>query len=601
MKKQTKFGSTLGLIKLVGKYSQKSAWLFFFGILTTIFNSVTYIIGIILSGQIVSKTLTKNVFEQKEAFDDKTFLILIVIMLISFILYAILRSLEFRIYIVVSYSTAMNMRKIAMQKLLKMPISYYDKNKAGNLISTLVNDINNICGTLSQLLLQTFSNIAHLIITVIMMFVYSTNITLIVIITTFALFSIGLVMIKKSRPYVKKVWDDFGDLNAYVEESVKNMKITKTFGRQQNSEQKFNKIALDIKNHAFVADLYTQMFIPWFIMCTNLVVLIATALALWFKNASIPLLGAITKVPDVGFVIAYVGLLHNVTGALQGIIMTIFNSQNGVISTARINDILKLKEPNTSHETTELNNVKGHIIFNNVSFRYDTTKENWQLKNASFEALPGQTIALVGPTGAGKTTVINLLSKFYDYEKGSITIDGNELKNINKNSLNKSMAVVLQDSFMFKDTVMNNIMIGNQNAKEHQVYESTSLVSAHDLVLRLEKGYQTLLQNNDSLLSKGEKQLLSISRAILGDKKILILDEATSNIDTNTEKVIQDALANSIMKNKTSVVIAHRLSTIKNADLILFIDNGEIVERGNHESLLALQGRYAKLYKSQFD
>lgn len=215
--------------------------------------------------------------------------------------------------------------------------------------------------------------------------------------------------------------------------------------------------------------------------------------------------------------------------------------------------------------------------------------------------MPGQTIALVGPTGAGKTTVINLLSKFYDYEKGSITIDGMELKNINKNSLNKSMAVVLQDSFMFKDTVMNNIMIGNPNAKEHQVYESTSLVSAHDLVLRLEKGYQTLLQNNDTLLSKGEKQLLSISRAILGDKKILILDEATSNIDTNTEKVIQDALANSIMKNKTSVVIAHRLSTIKNADLILFIDNGEIVERGNHESLLALQGRYAKLYRSQFD
>ncbi|WP_029608440.1 ABC transporter ATP-binding protein [Mycoplasma simbae] len=601
MTQKQKYGSTFGIIRLVRKYSEKSIWLFIAGILTTIINSIAYIGGVVLGAVVATKTFTPEAFKNPDQnFNDNFFILMICLMIASFLIYSIFRFLEFRIYMILGYSTANNMRKIAMQKLLKMPVSFYDNEQAGDLISILVNDVNNVSNALSQILVQGLSNIAHVIITTTFMFLYSVNITLIVFGITMILFSGGFVMIKLARPYVSKVWKDFGDLNAYVEEGIKNMKITKTFGRQKESTEKFQKIAHNIYKHAFVADLYTQMFIPWFIMSTNIIVLVAAAFALIFKNNNWPLISVFVSTPDIGFILAFIGFIHNITGALQTVIMTVFGSQNGVISAVRVQKIADLIEPDLSHETIDIKDVKGHIKFSNVWFRYDQSKDAWQLKDASFEALPGQSIALVGPTGAGKTTVINLLSKFYDYEKGSITIDGNELKNITKNSLNNSMATVLQDSFLFKTNVYNNIKMGNDHASEHEVYAATKLVSAHNAILRLEKGYQTPLENNDNLLSKGEKQLLSIARAVLGNKKILILDEATSNIDTNTEKIIQDALANSIMKNKTSIVIAHRLSTIKNADLILFVEDGKIVERGTHQSLLELGGRYAALYKSQF-
>ncbi|MCT4469683.1 ABC transporter ATP-binding protein [Mycoplasma sp. HS2188] len=605
-KSKRKFGSTLGIIKLVTKYSGRSPWLFVFGIFTTIINSTAYIAGIMMGGILASKSFTHAALQADAKFNDTFFISMIVAMVFVFLIFGIFRFLEFKIYLILGFSTAMNMRRLGMEKLLKMPVSYYDTHKTGDLISTLINDVNNISMTLSQILTQAFSNIAHLLITITTMIIYSANITIIVILITLFLFSFGFIMIKKARPNVERVWDEFGNLNAFVEEGVKNMKITKTFGRQQESTKSFNKIAKNIYRNAFKADLWTEMFIPWFIMSTNIIVLAAAAIIVVFKNNNIALwsllqvLGLNSNGPDLGFFLAYIGYIHNVTGAFQSIISTIFGSQNGVISTVRINEIAQLIEPDTSNEINELKNVKGHIKFENVWFRYNSNKDEWHLKNASFEALPGQSIALVGPTGAGKTTVINLLSKFHNYEKGSITIDGVELKTIKKESLNQYMAVVLQDSFMFKDTVYNNILIGNKNASEHTIYNSTKLVSAHNTILRLEKGYHTMLEDNDMLLSKGEKQLLAISRAVLGDKKILILDEATSNIDTNTEKIIQDALANSIMKNKTSIVIAHRLSTIKNADLILFVEDGEIVERGTHHELIEQDGKYAALYKSQF-
>ncbi|QBF34436.1 ABC transporter ATP-binding protein [Mycoplasmopsis phocirhinis] len=605
-KSKRKFGSTFGIIKLVSKYSGRSPWLFVFGIFTTIINSLAYVGGIMLGGILASKAFTPQALLPGAAFDDTFFISMIIAMSVVFLIFGIFRFLEFKIYLILGFSTAMNMRRIAMQKLLKMPVSYFDKHKSGDLISTLINDVNNISLALSQILTQAFSNVAHLIITITSMIIYSANITIIVILITLLLFSVGFVMIKKARPNVERVWDGFGKLNAFVEEGVKNMKITKTFGRREESTKSFNVIAKDIYQNAFRADLWTQMFIPWFIMSTNIIILVAAAIIVVFKNNNTPLwsllqtLGLNSNGPDLGFFLAYIGYIHNVTGALQSIIGTIFGSQNGVVSTARINEIAQLIEPNISNEVNELNDVKGHIKFENVWFRYNNNKQEWHLKNASFEALPGQSIALVGPTGAGKTTVINLLSKFHDYQKGSITIDGVELKTIKKQSLNQCMAVVLQDSFMFKDTVYNNILIGNKNASEHTIYDSTKLVSAHQTILRLQNGYNTMLEDNDLVLSKGEKQLLAISRAVLGDKKILILDEATSNIDTNTEKIIQDALANSIMKNKTSIVIAHRLSTIKNADLILFVEDGEIIERGTHQQLIAQDGKYAALYKSQF-
>ncbi|MBU4690029.1 ABC transporter ATP-binding protein [Mycoplasma zalophidermidis] len=602
MKLKRKLGSTLGIIKLVNKYSGKSRWLLYLGFLTTLINSIAYIAGTVITGLIVSHVFTPEAFQNPTKFNHNYFNLMVSLMSLSFLTYAVFRFVEFRIYIICGYATAKNMRKIAMDKLLKMPVSYYDKKKTGDLISTLVNDVNNISVSLSQILNQVLSNITHLVITAIMMFLYSFTISLITGVITVILFSVAAVMIHKARPRIEAVWDGFGDLNAFVEESVKNMKITKTFGRQKESTEKFKKIANHIYKNALVADLYGQIANPWFIMSTNIVVLACAVLALVFKNYNLPLWALMPHPngPDAGFIVAYVGLVFNITGALQTITNTIFASQNGIVSSERVNQLVNLEPPKELSNQVDLTNVKGHIKFDHVWFRYNTSKDEWHLKDASFQALPGQSIALVGATGAGKTTVINLLSKFYDYEKGSITIDGIELKNITKTSLTNAMAVVLQDSFMFKDSVYNNILIGNKDASQQQVYDASDIVSAHQTILRLEKGYDTQLQDNDMLLSKGEKQLLAIARAVLGDKKILILDEATSNIDSNTEKIIQDALSNTIMKNKTSIVIAHRLSTIKNADLILYVEDGYIVEQGTHEQLLAQQGKYASLYKSQF-
>lgn len=599
MKVKRKLGSSLSIIKLVNKYSGKAKWLLYIGILTTFINSIAYLLGgMVLPGLLVTKYFTEAI--KQNIFNEPFFIWTVVGMAISLLIYGIFRYLEFKIYINLAYATATNMRKIAMEKILKMPVSYYDKNKSGDLISTLVNDVNNISMALSNILNQVFSNIAHVLITAIAMFIYSFAISAIVGSIMAVLFSLSILMIHKARPRVEIVWDSFANLNAFVEENIKNMKITKTFGRQEESTKNFKKIAKHIYKHALVADLYGQMFNPWFVMCTNISVLVAIVLTVVFNNNKLSILSLSGAQPDVGFVIAYMGMIFSVTGTLQTVTNTIFASQNGVVSAARVKELTEIETPAINPNELTLNNVKGHIKFNNVSFRYNKTSEQWQLKNASFEALPGQTIALVGPTGAGKTTIINLLSKFYEYEKGSITIDGTELKDIAQKSITDSMAVVLQDSFMFKGSVYDNILVGNPQATQEDIEKATKLVSAHDAILRLENGYQTLLENNDMLLSKGEKQLLAIARAILGNKKILILDEATSNIDSNTEQIIQEALANSIMKDKTSIVIAHRLSTIKNADLILFVEEGQIVEKGTHSELLKLDGKYATLYHSQF-
>ncbi|MGV2393635.1 UNVERIFIED_CONTAM: ATP-binding cassette domain-containing protein [Campylobacter lari] len=296
---------------------------------------------------------------------------------------------------------------------------------------------------------------------------------------------------------------------------------------------------------------------------------------------------------SAGFVIGYINLLFGYTSTVQTFFNVIFSIQIGVASTRRIFKLLNLVPPAPIKNPIYLDdNLKGEIIFQNVSFRYDQNSEKYQLKNASFYAKPGQTIAIVGPTGAGKTTIINLLSKFYDYEAGSIKIDGIELKDIPKENLRDYMAVVLQDSFLFNDTIMNNLKVSNPKATDQDVIDAANITSAHNFILKNEKGYETVIENNGANLSQGERQLLSITRSILGNKKMLILDEATSNVDSNTEKIIQTALNDQILKGKTSFVIAHRLSTIKNADLILVINDGEIIEKGNHESLIAKKGYY---------
>ncbi|WP_027120892.1 ABC transporter ATP-binding protein [Mycoplasmopsis lipofaciens] len=604
-KNKVKKISTFSLLKLIFRFLDiKDKNITIFGIILASLNGILYNVGILFTGLIVSLTFETNdkaAFKNPSQFNLNLFIILSTIMALSFIFYGICRFFQGKIFAHIAYKTAFKMRKIAMEKVMEMTISYYDNQKSGDIISTLVNDINNLSNSLLQLLNETFSNIFNILFSFILMMLYSPTLTLIIIFFATMFFSVSYLLIARARPAFIRLQNDFANLNAYTEEMLTNAKITQTFDKQETAKKEFKKIAQTLYKNAVVGDTYSKLFDPWFIFANNILVLITATIALAFKTNSISTFGIFTKYPDTGFIIAFISLIFNFSGTFQMLINVVFSVQLGVASTKRIFKLIDLVPPKKLAKYEELKNIKGLIEFENVSFRYNLDKSKYQITDASFIAKPGQTIAIVGPTGAGKTTIINLLCKFYEYESGSIKIDGIELKHISKENLRDLVAVVLQDSFMFNDTVYNNLKVSKVDATKEEVVKVTSLLSAHQFIQRMENGYDTIIQNNGSSLSQGERQLLSISRAIMGDKKILIMDEATSNVDSNTEQIIQKALQENIMQNKTCIVIAHRLSTIKNADLILVVKDGKIIEKGTHQELINLKGYYNTLYKSQFN
>ncbi|WP_416738218.1 ABC transporter ATP-binding protein [Mycoplasmopsis meleagridis] len=593
--------STIAILKKFYKFIEpKDKKMLIVGIIIAFFSSLVNIISTLLTGKIVSEVLQPAV-SKNEIVNWNNFAIYAASMLILFILYSLFEYIQRRIFIKISYHSAKKMRQEAMNKLLYMPVGFYDSEKTGDLISTLVNDINNVTNAITRLLGQFFSNFFSIFLTIIALCYISSTLTIIIVILTVLLMSVTFLMTKKARPALIKTQNAFGELNGYLEEMLNNTKITQTLDAQEKAQVKFDEITQKIYKNASVGDFYQKIFDPWYIFSSNLIIIVAILLSLIFKINNISVYGIGYSVPDAGFVIALVSLVYNFTGTFQVMFTMLLNLQLGFASATRAFRIVDLNPPLELKNPTKIENVKGLIEFNNVWFKYLDKSPKYQLKNASFTAKPGQTIAIVGPTGAGKTTIINLLSKFYEYNDGSITIDGVELKEIDKHNLRDIMAVVLQDSFMFNDTIKNNLKIAKPDASDEEIEEILKVTSADSFVSRLKNGYDTIVENSGLSLSQGEKQLLAIARALLGNKKILILDEATSNVDSNTEKIIQNTLQEKIMKNKTSIVIAHRLSTIKNADLILVVDNGWIIEKGNHKELMELKGYYWNLYQSQFN
>ncbi|UUD35665.1 ABC transporter ATP-binding protein/permease [Mycoplasmopsis caviae] len=593
--------------KVYSFLDKKDKKLVIIGSIISFLNALFYVSGTTLTGVIISLFFNQKMFDTSGkvipgSFDVKKFIIWNTFLALCFIFYATVRLIQSRILISVAYKAASKMRKIAMEKLIDMPISFYDKEKSGDLISVLVNDINNLANSLVQMFNETLSNIFNVLVSTMAMTFVSLTLTSIVVPLSILFFSLAYIMINKAQKAYVKVQQNFGDLNAYVEEMLTNSKITKTFDQQESAKKSFEKITNDIYKNAFKGDVYIKLFDPWFIVSTNLLVLLLSLFAILFNINGVPTLSVFSffKRPDAGLMIAYTSLLWNYTGTLQVFFNVIFSIQIGLSSTKRVFRLLELDMPTSVKNPIELSDIKGHIEFRNVSFKYDKDSSKYQLKNATFEALPGQTIAIVGPTGAGKTTIINLLSKFYEYDEGVIKIDGVDLAKITKKNLRNLMSVVLQDSFMFNESIMSNLKVASDKITNQEVYEMASLTSAHNFIQKLEKGYDTVIENSGQCLSQGERQLLSITRALLGKKKVLILDEATSNVDSNTEQIIQRALQEELMKDRTSIVIAHRLSTIKNADKILVVDDGQIIEQGNHESLMRLKGYYFNLYENQF-
>lgn len=594
----------LSLFKNFFRYFKKDKKMLIFGIFMSIGNALCYSIGTAFIGLTVKKFFPdpQFLFAHPESFDIKNFSIWMVILSSLFIMYTIFRIIQNKIFIFLTFKTAAKMKKEIMEKLLQMPISYYDKQKSGDLISIIVNDVNNMSNSLYRMLNEAFSNFIDFIFSAILMFLFSPLLTMIIIPISVIFYSLGGFMIKWARPHYIGLQDTFGELNAYVEEMLHNSKITSAYNQKKKVQNDFQTITNKIYKEAFIGDVISRLFEPWFQIANNTLLTLIVVLSVVFKSNNIFSWSLISfnSSFDYAFLITYIGLMYNYSGNVEGLLNVTLASQLGVASSSRVYKLLNLEVPKVIEKPTYINNLRGKIEFKNVNFKYRKKSTSYQLKNASFIAKPGETIAIVGPTGAGKTTIINILAKFYEYDSGSIKIDDCELKNITSGHLRDMIAIVLQDSFMFNDTIKNNLKLYNPNISDEQMIEAAKLTFAYDLIEKMPQSFDTIIGTSGDNLSQGEKQLLAITRAILGNKKIIVLDEATSHIDSNTEKIIQNSLMN-IMKNKTSIVIAHRLSTIKNADKILVVNNGEIIEQGNHQELLNNNGFYTSLYKSQFD
>ncbi|VEU76797.1 ABC transporter ATP-binding protein [Mycoplasmopsis columbina] len=593
--------TTFSILKNFFSFLEKrEKWMVVLGITFAILSSISIVVASFFTGIVITQIFEPSIKEENQ-FNTQYFVTLTVIMSLLFILYSVFGYLQNRIFVHISLKSATKIRGMAMNKLILMPTAFYDREMTGDLISTLVNDVNNVSNGVTKLLSSLFTNIFTLLFGVISMIFISSVLAIIIVVLTLLFMSITLWWLRKVRPAMIQTQNAFGDLNGYVEEMLRNTKITQTFDAQEKAQKGFNEIAQRIYKHAFIGDFYQRIFEPWFIFVSNTIVIVAIVLALIFKNNNISTYGILYNQADTGFTVALITSIFTFTGNFQALITLVLNLQLGFASSTRVFRLLELNPPTDPVDTVKLpKDVEGMIRFDKVWFKYNPDLASYQLRDASFYAKGGQTIAIVGPTGAGKTTIINLLSKFYYYQRGSITLDGIELNKIDKHDLRDVMAVVLQDSFMFNDTVLNNLKIAKPDATLEEVREVAKMLSADDFIQKMKNGYDTMIENNGLSLSQGERQLLAIVRAILGNKKILILDEATSNVDSNTEKIIQNALQEKIMKGKTSIVIAHRLSTIKNANLILVIENGQIIEKGDHQELMALKGYYWNLYETQF-
>jgi ATP-binding cassette subfamily B multidrug efflux pump len=397
------------------------------------------------------------------------------------------------------------------------------------------------------------------------------------------------VVTRRSRIAFREVQRNLGTMNAVMEENIAGIRVVKAFARAEDTIAQFEAANSNNRKAGVKADIITAALGPMFTTMSTITIAVTALLGGWL---------ALQGITTVGVIATFVVYIMNFFRPMRGIAMLYNHLQSALAGSERIFEVLDaLPSVSDQPQALRLANIRGAVKFDMVTFGYDSQKP--VLTDVSLAAEPGETIALVGPTGAGKTTIVNLLSRFYDVDAGAITIDGWDIRQVQQKSIRKQLGIVLQDTFLFSGTVMENIRYGRLNANDEDVYAAAKLANADWFIRRLPKGYQAQVSEQGHNFSQGQRQLLSISRAILANPRILILDEATSSVDTRTEMLIQEALLN-LMEGRTAFVIAHRLSTIRSASQVLVIDDGRIIERGNHESLLADKGFYYHLYMSQY-
>lgn len=539
-------------------------------------------------------------FDQLKAggnFSNSKFIIGLSIMFLTYLFHHIFNLINELLANKASLIAAKLMRSDAYKALMKMPVSFFDKSNKGEIMSVLSNDIDNVMLGLSGSLPFIFNIFFTLIISLGFMFYYSTYLTLICLALFPILFLFVGILLTKAVPQWHKQQKRVGVINGYIEEHLAAQHLIKAYNQEKNINKEFKSKNDHLFKSSFKASLYTGIVWPYSHAATTLLQFLISMIGVIFVLGKIP--SGSGKEITVGILTSFSIYIRFMTIKINNLFENIGSIQIAITSATRIIAISKLKPTINEEKLDLLNNVEGQIEFKNVNFSYTNNLNDLQLKNASFLAKKGQVFAFVGPTGAGKTTIINLLSKFYLPLSGEILIDGHKSSDINEKSWRENISIVLQDTFLFKTSIMENLRYANQNASDAEIKEAAKISRADEFITNLENGYNEIILEGGQNLSQGQRQLLAITRAIIANKKILILDEATSNVDTRTEKNIQNAML-SLMKGKTSFIIAHRLSTIVNADKILVVNNGEIVEQGNHKELLAKKGFYEKLYNSSF-
>ncbi len=564
-------------------WSQKVS--FISSMLLVAVSSISALAGPKLAGQAI-----KAIEGGKGNVDFDTVIFFCGLMVVFYIVSSLLSYINSIIMLRMSKKIAFNMRKQVFSHLLTLPVSYFDKNQTGDIVSRLSYDIDTINTSLSTDLIHILTSAITIIGSFAMMIIISPPLILVFVVTL----PISIWFIKyrsqKVRPLFRKRSAKLGELNGYAEEMLSGQKSIKAYNREEVIIGRFNGRNDDAVNTFFEAEYQGCIIGPSVNFISNL------SMSLVSTFGTILFIGNAISLSGISEFIQYSRRFSGPVGEIANIIADLQSATSAAERIFRVLD--EEPEKPDSPDAVTVSNVKGGVSFKNICFGYEPDKT--VISDFTLDVKPGSTVAIVGPTGAGKTTIANILMRFYDPQSGDILLDGKSIYDITRDSLRSSFTMVLQDTWLFEGTIKDNIAFGNDNVTTEDIVTAAKTAGIHEYIMSLKDGYDTVLSDDGVNISKGQKQLINISRALLSDAPILILDEATSNVDSRTEQMIQKAML-SLMKGRTSFVIAHRLSTIVNADVILVIQNGKIAESGNHEELLQKNGVYASLYNSQFE
>ncbi|MCQ2510506.1 MAG: ABC transporter ATP-binding protein/permease [Lachnospiraceae bacterium] len=490
----------------------------------------------------------------------------------------------------ISQKLSRKLRRDISEKINRMPFGYFESNKIGDVLSRITNDVDTLGHSLNQSITQLITSLCTIIGITVMMLTISPLMTLITVFILPVSMILVMVVVKKSQKYFKAQQKYLGAIDGQIEETFSGHNVVKVFNREKTELEEFRKTNAILYESSWKSQFLSGMMMPVMNFVSNLgYVAVALAGAVLASRGTI----------EIGDIVAFIQYVKRFTQPINQLAQVSNMLQSMAAAAERIFEFLdEEEEDQTVKNPIPVSEINGQVSFKNVQFGYNADQP--VIHNFNCDVEPGKMVAIVGPTGAGKTTMVKLVMRFYDVNKGSITLNGHDVRDFNRSDLRQGFGMVLQDTWLFKGTIMENIRYGRLDATDEEVIAAAKAARADRFIRSLPGGYNMELNEEASNVSQGQKQLITIARALLADNPILILDEATSSVDTRTEQLIQDAMAE-LMKGRTSFVIAHRLSTIRDADMILVMKDGDIVEQGNHKELLAMNGFYAGLYNSQFE